>query len=63
MGMTGLRDWVIMGLVLAAWINSTIFLWHHPTDTNFATWAGLLLTVTGVYHWICYKDQKVPDNP
>ena len=57
-----LRDiWVVLA-VSAAWVFSTIYLFRHPSDMNFATWAALCTTVTGVYHWICMKDDKIPDH-
>jgi di/tricarboxylate transporter len=58
-----LRDILVFVLVTAAWVFSTVYLFDHPTDTNFATWAGLCLTITGVYHWICMKDDKEKDAP
>jgi hypothetical protein len=57
------RDWLVITLVTAAWAASTIFLFKHPSDVNFATWAGLAVTMTGTYHWLCIVDDKKPDAP
>lgn len=56
-----LEDWVILGLVNSILGVATIYLYLHPSDTNFLSWCGLVTTVTGVYHWISYRDDKVPD--
>jgi hypothetical protein len=51
-----------MGLVMAYHVEATAFVWLHPSDANFATWAGVTATITGVYHWINYRDDKTPDS-
>ncbi len=56
-----LRDWAIMGLVAAIQIGGTSYLFGHPTDMNFATWAALCSTLTAAYHWMVIKDSKAPD--
>jgi len=55
------RDWLVMTLVTVAWGVATVFLFQHATEMNFATWAAFSGTTTGVYHWLCVKDQKMPD--
>jgi membrane protease YdiL (CAAX protease family) len=56
------RDWLVMCIVTCAWLASTVFLFLHPDPANFATWAALGATMTGAYHWICYRDQKEADR-
>jgi hypothetical protein len=51
-----------MGLVVAAWVAGTVFLFKHPAELNFTTWAGLVATVTGVFHWLTVADAKKPDE-
>jgi hypothetical protein len=55
------RDDAVMGLVTAAWISATVFLFIHPSEVNFATWATFSATICGVYHWLCVFDDKRPD--
>ena len=50
-----------MGLVTVMHFVATFYLFSHPSDVNFATWAGVTATITGVYHWINYRDDKTPD--
>lgn len=57
-----LRDHVVMVLVSSAWIASTVYIYKHPSDMNFATWATLCGTMTGFYHFMCVRDDKIPDN-
>jgi hypothetical protein len=52
------RDYFILGHVNAAGIAATVFLFLHPDAVNFATWAGLLATIIGCYHFIVFKDSK-----
>lgn len=57
----GLDDWIILGIVTTAWIVSTVFLFAHPTEANFATWAGFGATEVGAYHWLSIIDDTHPD--
>jgi hypothetical protein len=50
-----------MALVTLILVAGTVYLFRNRSDTNFATWAGLCLTVTGAYHWLCVRDDKTPD--
>lgn len=56
-----LRDWLVMGLVTIAWVAATVFLFKYHTEMDFATWATFSATITGVYHFLCVHDDKVPD--
>ena len=56
------RDWIIVGFVGQIQVSATIFLFKHYDPVNFATWATICSTLTAAYHYICYRDQKVPDN-
>lgn len=58
----GLTDYVVMFIVSAAWFSGTVFLFIHPSEVNFATWAGLAVTIGGIYHWITVYDDKKPDD-
>jgi hypothetical protein len=42
-------------------ISATVFIFKHPDPINFGTWAGVTGTITGVYHWLCFKDSKERD--
>jgi hypothetical protein len=57
-----LDDWFVAALVTSAWLFSAVFLWRHPTDLNFATFATLSATMIGAYHWISFKDDTTPDS-
>ncbi|HXS14414.1 MAG TPA: hypothetical protein VN734_17075 [Acidobacteriaceae bacterium] len=56
-----IRDWFVMILAGLLWGIATFFLFRHPTEANFATWATLSGTMLGAYHWMVIRDQKVPD--
>lgn len=56
-----LRDWFVMGVVTFAWFAGTAYVFIHPDDVNFVTWAGLTATMGGVYHWLVLQDSKRPD--
>lgn len=57
------RDWFILIHVNALVIAATIFVFQHADPVNFATWGGVVGTVTGAYHYLFVKDQKAPDAP
>lgn len=57
-----LDDWFVAALVTTAWIFSAVFLWRHPSDLNFATFATLSGTLVGVYHFLSVKDDKSEDK-
>lgn len=61
MSVTQHTDLIVFLLVSLAWVAGTTFLFMHPSDMNFGTWAAFSTTITGVYHWIVMKDQKIPD--
>lgn len=54
-------DWFVMAGITAILISGTMFIYLHPSEVNFATWAGLMVTVTGVYHWLDIRDDKEKD--
>ena len=56
-----IRDHIVMVIVTVVLAFGTVFLVKHPTDGNFLTWAGLVATVTGLYHFLCVFDDKRPD--
>ena len=55
------RDFFVLGIVAAGWAASTVFLFLYPSSVNFATWAGLVATIGGVFHWLCVSDDKRVD--
>lgn len=55
------RDFFVMLSAAAVIVTATIFLFKHPDPGNFVTWAGVVTTVFGVYHWVITWDQKKPD--
>ena len=55
------RDWFILFHLNAAGIAATVFVFEHPDTANFVTWAGMLATLVGAYHWFVFKDLKTPD--
>lgn len=59
------RDTFVMGAVTAAWVASTAWVFLHPSEGAFATWAGLATTMIGAYHWLTLMDDKKADaeNP
>ena len=56
------RDWFIILLVAAAWMASTVFLFHHPEAPNFVTWSGLCATMGSIYHFLVIRDSKTEDR-
>lgn len=55
------RDWFILGHINLAGAAATVFLFKHPDTVNFVTWAGMLSTVIGFYHWMVIRDSKQAD--
>jgi len=43
------------------WIFSSVYLWRHPSDGNFATWAAVCGTMTAAYHWLNIHDDLHKD--
>ena len=56
------RDTFVMGAVTAAWAASTVWVFLHPSEGAFATWAALAATMIGAYHWLVMLDDKRPDQ-
>lgn len=54
------RDYIVGAIVTGMWIYACVFLWRHPSDMNFGTWAAVCTTMTCVYHWINVKDDHAP---
>jgi hypothetical protein len=57
----GGRDLVAMAAVILTSAASWVYLFIHPSDTNFGICVGGCGAVYAAYHWICIKDSKVPD--
>jgi len=47
--------------VALMWIFSSVYLWRHPSDGNFATWAAVCGTMTAAYHWLNIHDDLHKD--
>ena len=56
------RDTFVMGAVTAAWTAGTVWVFLHPSEGAFATWAGLASVMIGCYHWLTMLDDKRPDR-
>ncbi len=56
------RDWLVVALVVSAWLTATIYLFANRSNENFATWGAFSATTIGAYHWIVYRDDKTPDS-
>ena len=46
------RDWFVIVLTAVLWCVSTVYLFKHPSEGDFATWATLSGTVLTAYHWM-----------
>jgi hypothetical protein len=55
------RDYFVLGVVSVGWLAATVFLFLYPSSVNFATWAGLVATIGGIYHYLCVSDDKRVD--
>jgi len=56
-----LDDWIVIGLVTAGWVTGTVYLFRHPSSTDFITWSSLAATTTSAYHALRIHDDKKPD--
>jgi membrane-anchored protein YejM (alkaline phosphatase superfamily) len=56
-----LRDWFILAHVNIAGIVGTTYLFLNRTDSNYLAWCGLVATIVGTYHWLVFRDSKIPD--
>lgn len=50
-----------MVLVSSAWVASTVFIFKHASEINFATWSTFSGAIISAYHWLCQRDDKTPD--
>jgi hypothetical protein len=55
------QDWLVLIHADLIGVAATVFLFHHDEPMNFATWATLCATLSGVYHWLLVRDAKIPD--
>jgi hypothetical protein len=55
------RDVFILMHMNAAGIAGAAFMFAHPDAINFATWAGLIATLTSAYKWFVFKSSKETD--
>lgn len=54
-------DKFIIAKVSLMWTVATVYLFMHPSEASFATWATFGATVAGVYHFLTIKDDKTAD--
>lgn len=59
MSRTDIKDWYAMLHVGGSLTAGTYFVFLHPE--HFATYCGFVGTVGAIFHWICVRDDKVPD--
>jgi hypothetical protein len=59
--MMDVRDWIVIVSMVAIQLAATGFLFRYPDAVNFATWAGVCGTLTGVYHLLVIRDSKIKD--
>jgi hypothetical protein len=55
------RDWFVVGLIISVALFGAIFVAKHPDPLNFATFATLIGTLTGFYHFMVIRDSKQAD--
>lgn len=60
---TDWRDVAVLVIFTAGFAAATTYLFKHPSDMNFATFAALFGTLSAAYHWIITYDSKHPDTP
>lgn len=56
------RDWFVIVVSTGLWLAATWFLFTHPGEANFATWATVSGSMLGAYHWMVIRDQKIRDS-
>jgi hypothetical protein len=57
-----LRDWLTLILMGGGFTASWVYVFEHPSDTNFGICVGAIGTFGAVFHWLCVKDDKMPDR-
>lgn len=55
------RDYTTYAFAAAILAAATLYAWRHPSDANFATWAVVVGSITGVLRWLDLKDDKEKD--
>lgn len=60
--MNDLRDWFVIAYVAVFNTAGFYYIEQHPSDINYAVWAGLLVVSGSIYHYLIIKDDKSPDN-
>jgi len=51
----------VVGLIISVALFGAIFVAKHPDPLNFATFATLIGTLTGFYHFMVIRDSKQAD--
>lgn len=57
-----IRDWIVSGILILLTLVGCVYIFLHPSDMAFATWAGFTATLTGAFHYLNIQDSKVPDH-
>jgi hypothetical protein len=55
------RDWFVMAVLTVTMLASGVYLFKHPSDTNFGAWLVFIGSMGGIYHWLVLIDSKRPD--
>ncbi len=56
-----IRDRIVLALLGCGFIASWTYVFMHPSDTAFATAIGGTGAWSCGFHWLCIRDQKIPD--
>ena len=57
----GVRDYLIVALLLLTAGAATVYLFSHPDGLSFGAWCTLMGTMVPCYHWLTVRDSKIPD--
>ena len=55
------RDFAVYGLVVALGAFSSVYLWRHPSDMNFGTFATIGGGIIAAMRWFDLRDDKEAD--
>jgi hypothetical protein len=56
------RDYAVYALVVALGVFGSVYLWKHPSEVSFATWATVCGGIVAAMRWFDLRDDKEADH-
>lgn len=56
-----LSDWLVLIMIACSFVASWVYVFMHPSDTNFGICVGGVATSGGLFQFLRISDDKRPD--